>query len=330
MLETLKKTVTAAMLAGAVAVVVVAGAASPAAAEVTLRAISFAPEQAPFSREFVAFIERVNETGKGKVQIRFVGGGPKVMPAFEIGSAIRNRVFDIATSPGAFYTNLVPEANAIKLSQFTPAEERANGARDYMNKLHNEKMNAEYVASLFACDNFYLYLNERIDEPDLTGLRLRASKGAGQPLFQAMGATTMQMPPASVFTALERSTIDGYGWPLLGLQAFGLHQVTKFRVEPGFYKTTIVVLANLEAWNELDAEQQKVITDAAVWIEERCPTERTEQARAAQAEAGIEAITFSEAETAEFLDLARQTAWDDVIADSPEHGAELKALYSRE
>jgi TRAP-type transport system periplasmic protein len=38
------------------------------------------------------------------------------MPPFEVGNAVRTKVVDIANVPGAFYTNLLPEAEAASSS----------------------------------------------------------------------------------------------------------------------------------------------------------------------------------------------------------------------
>ena len=78
------------------------------------RGLSFA-EKTQFSKNFERFIEKVNDDGKGLVQINYIGG-PRAMPPFEVGNAVRTKVVDIANVTGAFYTNLMPEADGFKLS----------------------------------------------------------------------------------------------------------------------------------------------------------------------------------------------------------------------
>ena len=95
--------------------------------EVTLRAVSAFQEGTAFAKPFEAFIERVNRDGKGLVKINYIGG-PKAMPAFEVGNAVKGGVIDIANVTGAFYTNLMPEAEALKLAERTIQEQRENGA----------------------------------------------------------------------------------------------------------------------------------------------------------------------------------------------------------
>jgi TRAP-type mannitol/chloroaromatic compound transport system substrate-binding protein len=78
-----------------------------AAQEVTLRAVSAFAEKTTYSRGFELFIERVNRDGKGVLQINYIGG-PKAMPPFEVGNALKSGVVDVANSTGAFYTNVKP------------------------------------------------------------------------------------------------------------------------------------------------------------------------------------------------------------------------------
>src|SRR4029078_5358038 len=95
-------------------VVVVLAAPDSAAQEVTLRAVSSFAEGTQFSKNFERFVEKVNADGRGVIKINYIGG-PRAMPPFEVGNAVRTRVIDIANVTGAFYTNLMPEANAFKL-----------------------------------------------------------------------------------------------------------------------------------------------------------------------------------------------------------------------
>src|SRR5438045_9217549 len=82
--------------------------------EVTLRAVTAFAEGTQFSKNFERFIEKVNADGKGVLRINYIGG-PRAMPPFEVGNAVRTKVVDIANVTGAFYTHLMPEADGFKL-----------------------------------------------------------------------------------------------------------------------------------------------------------------------------------------------------------------------
>src|SRR5262245_21993488 len=96
------------------AAVLAVATADAGAQEVTLRAVSAFAEGTQFSKNFERFIDKVNNDGKGLVRINYIGGS-RALPPFEVGNAVRTRVVDIANVTGAFYTNLMPEADAAKL-----------------------------------------------------------------------------------------------------------------------------------------------------------------------------------------------------------------------
>ena len=126
------------LAAGAVALcgILFTGLAPAPAQEASLRAVSSFAEKTQFSRNFERFIEKVNHDGKGVIQINYIGG-PRAMPPFEVGNAIKTRVVDIANVTGAFYTNLMPEADAFKLIGKPMSEQRKNGTWEAINDLHS-------------------------------------------------------------------------------------------------------------------------------------------------------------------------------------------------
>jgi TRAP-type C4-dicarboxylate transport system substrate-binding protein len=131
--------------------------------EVTLRAITAFAEGTWGSKNFERFIDKVNQEGKGLLQINYLGG-PRAMPPFEIGNAVRTRVVDIANVPGSFYTNLLPESDALKLTTRPMRELRRNGGWEFLNWLHNEKANSQYLARWGQNVPFHFYLNKPIEK----------------------------------------------------------------------------------------------------------------------------------------------------------------------
>jgi TRAP-type transport system periplasmic protein len=271
----------------------------------------------------------VNADGKGTIQINYIGG-PKAMPPFEVGNALKSGVVDIANVTGAFYTNVFPEADAWKLTERPMAELRKNGGFDYMAKLYAEKMNAVFLARHVDDNPFHLYLTKPITKPDLTGLKLRITP-VYREFFQALGATVVQTPPGEVYTALERGVVDGYGWPITGIFDLGWHERTKFRVDPGFYSAEVSILINKASLEKLDAGQRKVILDAAAWLEGQAAETAKENATDTEKQkaAGMQVIEFKGADGEAFRAKAYETGWAGIIAKSPEHGPKLKGFFSK-
>lgn len=300
-----------------------------ASQEISLRAVSAFTEKTTYSRGFELFIDRVNAAGKGVIQINYIGG-PKAMPPFEVGSALKAGVVDIINSTGAFYTNIMPEADAWKMAEQPMPELRRNGAYDYMAKIYAEKMNAILLARVVDNTPYHLYLNRQISEAKLSGFKIRITP-VYRDFFQALGASVVQIAPGEVYTALERGVVDGYGWPITGIFDLGWQEKTKYRVDPGFYSAELSIVINKDVWAKLSDAQRSVLTKVAE------QTERDAEANFAadiqketkrQEDAGIRAITMGGAEAVEFRKIAYQAGWNGIIAQSPVHGPKLKELFS--
>jgi TRAP-type C4-dicarboxylate transport system substrate-binding protein len=313
-------------LLGAVALLAGLGIVSASAQEVTLRAVTSFAEGTQFSKNFERFIEKVNADGKGVIKINYIGG-PRAMPPFEVGNAVRTKVVDIANVTGAFYTNLLPEADALKLISKPMPEQRKNGTWEMLNQLHNQKLNSQYLARQFHNVPFHIYLNKKPEKMDLTGLKIRVTP-VYKDIVEALGGTAITTAPGEVYTALERGVVDGYGWPVSGIFDLGWEKVTKFRLEPAFYGVEVNVLVNLDTWKSLNDAQRKVLSDAAIWLEgldaENTGIIASERER--QTKAGIQAIDFGPAESKKFLDKANEVGWQSVLKRAPETGAKLRQL----
>src|SRR3990170_8416403 len=235
------------------------------AQETTLRVVSAFGENTQYVKNLEGFIRKLNADGKGSLQLNFIGG-PKAMPPFEVGNAVRTGVIDIAMTTGAFYTNIMPEADALKLAQVSAPEQRKNGAYELINRIWNEKANMVYLGRVIDFTPFHLYLTKKIDKADLTGLKLRITP-VYREFFQALGATVVQTPPGEVYTALERGVVDGYGWPITGIFDLGWHEKTKYRVDPGFYNAEVSLIMNLDKWKGLNAKQRGLLTKHVIALE---------------------------------------------------------------
>ena len=66
--------------------------------EITLKAAVFVPPTTTYGIPFKRFVDRVNETGKGVLQIRIVGG-PEAVPADGQAQAVKNGVLDHRVDP---------------------------------------------------------------------------------------------------------------------------------------------------------------------------------------------------------------------------------------
>lgn len=299
------------------------------AEEMTLKAAVFVPPTTTYGIPFKRFVDHVNETGKGVLQIRLVGG-PEAVPADGQAQAVKSGVLDIASVPTAYFKSLMVEGDAQVLNNMPLALQRSSGLYGMLNDIANQKMNANYLTCYGIGVHFHFYVTKdmAVTKPDdLKGLRFR-----GQPNYAAMfkhyGIAGVNIAPPEVYTALERGTVQGYGWPLWGIEDFGWDKLTKVRIDPGFYNVVVNVLMNKAKYDSLPAAQKKVLDDAVKWFEAddlRYTEQKTKDTLAYQEKAGIKVVNFGP----EWQKTAVALSWEDLTKLSPEAIGKLRAIIDK-
>jgi TRAP-type C4-dicarboxylate transport system substrate-binding protein len=299
------------------------------AQEVTLRMVSAFPENQFYVKRLVEWVDKANRDGKGTLQINFIGG-PKAIPTFEVGKAVQSGVVDVGFSTGAFYTNVMPEADFLKLSETSAAEQRQNGGYDLINRIWAEKANMRFLAKVVEFTPFHVYLNKKIDKPDLTGLKIRITP-VYREFFQAMNAQVMTTAPGEVYTALERGVIDGYGWPIHALFDLNWHEKTKFRVDPGFYNAEVSLVMNLDKYKGLPAKAREFLDRETLAFERQNDFWKSynQNETKRQADAGIQTIRFDAATSRAYVQQANDIGWAAAAKASPTYAPQLKKVLAK-
>lgn len=305
-----------------------------AAETFTLKAIAAWPKTAVEYKAWTTWTDLVDQIVAkkypGELKIQYLGG-PEAVKTPDQTPALQRGQFDILYTSGAYYTNVLPEIDALKLSNYTPAEERANGALAFLNDLHQKKLGVYYLGRLGLNVKFFVYLKKPIKSADFTGLNIRVS-----PLYlqaiKGLGGNPVVMPLGDTYLALERNVVDGACSPGVGLREWGWQKHLKYVVEPGFYTVPNPLLVNLNAWNKLPQYLKDVLRDATIEGEKKVVAEFEDLAkkeRPALMAEGIQVIDLPPAEKEKFLKIAYDEGWKDVIQKSPQTGPELKKLLMK-
>jgi len=316
--------------AAALGVAALAGV-TAAQAQTQLVAASCFPQNSFFSKRFESIVKQINEQGGTTVKINYLGGAPAIGSPFTMVQKQAQGVYDLVNCTGAYYQNVVPEADAWKLLERTPDEIRSNGGWALMEEIHGAK-NLKPLGRIHYGTPFHLYLGKgkSIDKPDLTGLHLRVAPIYTN-FFKALGATTQNSNLAQIYALMENGTVGGFGWPITGMRP-GWEEVTASRVDPGFYDADINVLVNLNSWNGLSDKARKMISTVVMQMEKKAVgVDKTavEKSMAKQAEQ-YTIITFTGDDRKKWLDTARDAGWSGLEETSPANAAKLRALFARE
>ncbi len=301
---------------------------------ITLKSITAWPKTASDNIPYQIFSEiaeqMVAKKYPGELKIQYIGGPEAVKTSDQV-QALQRGMVDICYTTNAYYVSLLPEVDAMKLSPFSPAEERAQGVTVYWNDLHEKRLKIYYLGRLGHDQKFYLYLTKPIKSADLKGLNIRVSPMYLQ-LIKGLGGNPIVIPPTEVYSALERNVVDGYCWVTVGIRDWGWQKVTKYIVDVPFYRGPNPLLVNLNTWNKLPKKLQDLLTEAAIEAEKKAVArfeELTKEERPLLVKEGIQVIELPPAEKEKFLKVAYDEGWQDVIEKCPKTGPELKKLLTK-
>ncbi|MEM9104678.1 MAG: TRAP transporter substrate-binding protein DctP [Pseudomonadota bacterium] len=290
-----------------------------------------------YTQTFLEMVEEINKRGEGVVEIE-VRGGPEAIGMFQQPAALRDGVVDMVHTPGSFYGANVPEIDAMVAASVTPMEARANGGAALMDEAHQKRFNAKHLGWIDGGIKFHIYMN---NEPafgddgilDLTGVKLRDNP-IYHAFFEALNATTSSMPSTEVYSALEKGVVDASAWTSIGIPQLKWNEFLKYRVDPAFYNTDIGVIMNVDSWNNLSPESQKLVQDVVIEWEQKSYDARQEDRVADEKvlqDGGMTFVPHGEEAGAAYIQKSEDAAWarmKERMADDPDSYEQIRKLYS--
>jgi TRAP-type mannitol/chloroaromatic compound transport system substrate-binding protein len=96
---------------------------------------------------------------------------------------------------------------------------------------------------------------------DFKGLKLRTA-GAWAEIAQGLGVSTVILPGAEVYPALERGVVDAIEWAQLSInKSMGFHKIAKYMIMPGIHQPSAVIACsfNMDVWKGLSDRDKELI-----------------------------------------------------------------------
>lgn len=304
-----------------------------AAEEVTLNAVHFTPAQVSYAKSFLVFVDKVNQRGKGVVQIK-VRGGPEVIPFAQQGEALKNGLIDMIDSPAGPYLNLVPEGEAFSATTKRPWELRANGGFALINEIFAKKGNAFVLAHVDGGAGFHVFT---VDEPvrtadggvDFSKLKVR-SAALYRDFLESLGATVVVQSPGEVYTSLERGLVNANAYTILGYQGFGWQKFTRYRIDPGFFQTDVLITVNKAKWDGLPEAARKILQEVAIEYEHESVAANlkgTQEQGQQMIDGGMKVVELTGAARTTYLEKAARSSWERMAKRDPTHVAALRQKF---
>lgn len=314
-------------------VVLSLGTSAAMAAQVTLKATSAFPKQVEMTEQFLKFVNKVNSDPEIGVKIKFLGG-PEVVPAQQQAQALQNGVITMSFGPANYYFSTVPEGEALVASTIDAPQARANGGMKLLNSIYKQKMNAHLLGWFGSgADFFHVYTKDKPifakNGKNKNNTHVRSVE-LYRDLLSGMGFSPVHIQVPDVYTALQRGVVGGVAWPLIGITDLGWQKYLKYRIDPGFYNNTTIVLINENEWHEMSQRQRESLQKAANQFEkesEKSFEQKAQKTRDQLAKSGMKTITLRGAALKRYKKLTRDDPWQAMERYGGSHMKELKAHF---
>ncbi len=208
-------------------------------------------------RMLEVFLKNVETASKGDITFRI--SGPETVPPFEQLQPVGSGVFQILFTHGAYHIGQNPYLLAVEALGGDLKKWREAGVREMVDKAY-QKNGLKLVALAQTPEGTALQIILR--QPvgasgDLQGRKIRGTQTYSG-VFKLLGASPVVLPPADIYSALEKGIVDGAGWPVLGVSDYRWDEVAKYIVRPTFGMLTYPIFFNLNAWEKLSAQQKEI------------------------------------------------------------------------
>jgi TRAP-type C4-dicarboxylate transport system substrate-binding protein len=253
---------------------------APAPAQDKIVATHVFPKNFIYARSFLEFANKANEAGKGVFEIQ-VRGGPEAIGMMEQAPAARDGVVDMVYSACAFYAATVPECDALSASTIDAATGRKNGGIELLNQIHQKRMGVYLLGWVDSGIRFNLWSTKQPKTDAQGNLDIRGFKVRGNPIYNAfltnyLGAQVINLNSPEMYTALERGTVDITAWTQIGMMDANWDRYVKYRIDPSFFSTDLVIIVNLKKWNSLSQKTRDILTRVALEHEQSSIRDLTE------------------------------------------------------
>jgi TRAP-type C4-dicarboxylate transport system substrate-binding protein len=294
----------------------------PAPKPVELSLASMMPPEAAPAKSIERFIEKVNKDSNGLITIRHFPAntlipGPNMRSGVRDGVADMGHAFIFGGEPGfEVGVNLTQLVRGLNVpSSVKIFNDLWNKYPDIMASQWKDfkvlYMAPTHPTIFFICNKAVRKMD------DLKGLEIRVPNAILADIVKSLGGTPVSMPTADFVNSLDKGTVDGGATTLGSMIDFQIADKFKYATFYAMGSSINFLIMNMESWNNLSPDMQKVLEEAGKWGGDDMTATWTETETATleySKEHGIEFFNLPADEYAKW-DTAIQPVYDKMAAD---------------
>src|SRR5215475_15676817 len=260
--------------------------------------------------------EEVRKRSNGELDMQFMAG-TLLSKELEIMNAVKAGNIAIGDPAGAAAT-VFPEMGVFLVPYLVQSYDHAykmfNGAiGDALDKQFQDKYKLKVMCFFdYGFRHFWMAKKQIVEPKDLRGLKVRVQQGkVFADTINGLGGNAVPMAWGEVITAAKSGVIDGGDLPIVNIKALKVYEVSKYTSMTFHNYGPTNVVMNLEIWNGLTPEQQKLLLDVSRETQSKIreATESVDTFAAAKKELEPFGMTVVEAKVEEFRKVAQQKIW---------------------
>ncbi len=235
-------------------------------AETVLKFASFVPPQYVLHKPvFQKLADDLASATNNAVTIKiYPAGALGKGPVEQYQRAVR-RIAEISYGLPGYTSSVFPKTLLIELPGVTQGHEDATRKLwKVMDRHLRDEFKRTVPLALFVTPPAVFMMRDKPVRTlhDLKGLKIRVASRSAAAVISSYGATPVQMPATKVYTSISTGVVDGALMGSDSLLIFKLIEVAKY-VTTGLPEmpTTIFMVMNADAYNELSGEHRKTLDD---------------------------------------------------------------------
>lgn len=264
-----------------------------------------------------------------KGSIKFIVSGPETVPAFEQLQPVAAGAFQFLNTHGAYHFGTTPLLSVIEAIGGTPEQRRNSGVFELVDKYY-QRLGLKIIAMPMGPDGGYqIILRQPLTaNGDLAGRKIRGNATYAN-VIKMLGASMVTMPPAEIYTSLDKGVIDGFAFTTNGIVGTRFYEVSKYLVRPAFGFGTLPILMNLAAWNKLPETDKKILLDEGRKAADKWMTDLTKIIADEEKELvakGLTIVQMNDSSRAKLKQAWSEGLWDIASQKAKKEVDELRAL----
>jgi len=213
--------------------------------------------------------KEIEKRTDGRVKFTYYPGGV-LLKGPDMYDGVMNELADVGMSLFAYTAGRFPTMEVLDLPMGYPSGEAATFvANDFYEEFKPEEIKDVKLLYLHAHGPGLLHSKKPIETmDDVKGLKIRCT-GFSAKVAEALGGVPVAMPQGAAYEALQKGVVEATLAPMEVLKGWNQAEVIKYTTDCKSigYTTAMYVIMNLDKWNSLPKDIQKVFEKVSKeWI----------------------------------------------------------------